>query len=58
MWFGFHVIRSKSCIPSILIHSGTRCLLRKEIAQLEQQAAAAQETLDKTIAELSFDVAL
>jgi hypothetical protein len=41
-----------------LIHSGTRCLLRKEIAQLEQQAAAAQETLDKTIAELSFDVAL
>ena len=32
--------------------------LRKETAQLEQQAASAQEALDKTIAELSFDVRL
>jgi septal ring factor EnvC (AmiA/AmiB activator) len=32
--------------------------LRKETAQLEQQAASAQEALDKTIAELSFDVKL
>jgi len=32
--------------------------LRKETAQLEQQAASAQEALDKTIAGLSFDVKL
>jgi hypothetical protein len=32
--------------------------LRKEVAQLEQQSASAQEALDKTIAELSFDVKL
>jgi len=32
--------------------------LRKDLAQLEQQAAKAQEALDKTIAELSFDVTL
>jgi hypothetical protein len=33
-------------------------VLRKEIAQLEQRSDAAQEALDKTIAELSFDVTL
>jgi hypothetical protein len=32
--------------------------LRKELAQLEQQAAGAQTALDKTIADLSFDVTL
>jgi hypothetical protein len=32
--------------------------LRKEVAQLEQQSATAQEALDKLIAELSFDVKL
>ena len=32
--------------------------LRKELAQLEQQAAGAQAALDKTIADLSFDVTL
>jgi hypothetical protein len=32
--------------------------LRKEVAQLEQQSASAQEALDKMIAELSFDVKL
>jgi cell shape-determining protein MreC len=33
-------------------------VLRKETAQLEKQVASAQETLDKTIAQLSFDVTL
>jgi DNA repair exonuclease SbcCD ATPase subunit len=32
--------------------------LRKEVAQLEQQSATAQEALDKMIASLSFDVKL